>query len=253
MIDTHAHIYAEEFDKDLAEVLLRCRKNGVEKILMPNIDEHSIDRLHHVADEYSEQCLPMMGLHPCYVKEHYKSVLDEMLTLFNKRRYYAVGEIGIDLYWDKTTRAIQEDAFRIQLEWAKSLQLPVAIHSRDSLDLTISIVESMQDGNLAGVFHCFNGDEKQGNKIKDIGFYMGIGGVLTYKNSGVDKNVALLDIEHMILETDAPYLSPAPFRGKRNSPEYIPIIAQKLSAIKQMDLEEIQEITNANAKKLFSL
>lgn len=251
-IDTHAHIYLEDFKDSLDSLIEQSKLKGLSHIFMPNIDHESIADLHRVADNYSDMCFPMMGLHPCYVKhDSHQSVLKQIENQLEQRDYCAIGEIGIDLYWDKSTGDIQEAAFRRQINWAKSLGLPIAIHSREALDLTIQIVEEMQDGMLTGVFHCFNGDLTQAKRIIDVGFYMGIGGVVTFKKAGVDRTVADINLDHLILETDAPYLAPTPYRGKQNTPEYIPIIAHKIAEVHETTLLEVANKTTTNAKKLF--
>lgn len=251
-IDTHAHIYHENFD-DKEALIERALAAGVGRIYMPNIDLDSIDSMHALAEQYPAHCYPMMGLHPCHVFEDYKEVLNRMYVHFEERNYAAVGEIGIDLYWDKTFKTEQIDAYRTQIEWSKEFGLPFVIHSRDALDLTISIVEEMQDGNLKGIFHCFNGTVDQGKRIVDLGFYMGLGGVLTYKKAGVDQSVKELPIEHMVLETDAPYLTPVKYRkkGVNNEPSFMISVAERLSRIYEMDLSEVERITTENAKKVF--
>ena len=217
---------------------------------MPNIDSDSIAVMLEVAAAY-DFCYPMMGLHPCSVKENYKAELDIVEKQLAAQKYYGVGEIGIDLYWDKTFTDEQIQAYKAQINMAKDAGLPFVIHSRESLDLTIGIAESMQDGSLKGIFHCFNGTAEQARRIMDIGFYMGIGGVLTYKNAGVDKVVAGIPMDCLVLETDAPYLSPVPYRGKRNEPAYMLRIAEKLAEIKELTLDEVAEITTANALSVF--
>ena len=251
-IDTHTHIYLEQFKEDLDRVIKRCMDEGIQKLYLPNIDSEHIDQVQALAQAYPNVCLPMMGLHPCSVKENYRSELEIIREELDKHKYAAVGEIGIDLYWDKTTQGIQEEAFRTQIEWAKELGLPIVIHSRDSLDLTISIVEELQEKLVGGIFHCFNGTVEQANRIAKIpNFYLGIGGVVTFKNAGVDKVVQQLDLELMVLETDAPYLSPVPFRGKRNESSYLIYVAQKLAEIKNVPLDQIAKITTENATKVF--
>lgn len=251
-IDTHAHIYLEEFNTDLNDLLQNAKNQFVEKIFMPNIDSSSIDDVHRVEELFPNQCYAMMGLHPCYVKENYEQELKIVEEWIAKRKYAAIGEIGIDLYWDKSTKTEQEIAFRRQIKWAGELGIPFVIHSRDSLDLTIDIVTELQKGQLTGIFHCFNGDAEQAKKIADVGFLMGIGGVATFKKAGVDKTVAQIDLEHLVLETDAPYLAPTPYRGKQNKPEYIPIIADKISDVQEISVEKVAKTTTENALNLFS-
>lgn len=249
-IDTHAHIYTEEFNPDMNDVVQSAYNQGVTKIYMPNIDSTSIDAMLHVASSYGH-CYPMMGLHPCSVKENYKAELELVEKYMSDMQFYGVGETGIDLYWDKSFAEEQIIAFKTQISMAKNAGLPIIIHSRESLDLTISTIRSMQDGNLKGVFHCFNGDVNQATQIMDTGFYMGIGGVITYKNAGVDKVVADIPMEYLVLETDAPYLSPVPNRGKRNEPAFILDVARKLAEIKQLSMQEVADVTTENAEKLF--
>jgi TatD DNase family protein len=250
LIDTHAHIYSEEFVDDFDEMLRNAKYEGVSDIFMPNIDSSSVARMLEIQKNYTE-CHAMIGLHPCYVKENYQNELKIMESTLGLDLFCAIGEIGIDLYWDKTFAAEQEDAFRHQINMAKEAGLPFIIHSRESLDITISIVEELQDGKLSGIFHCFNGTIEQAKNIIDIGFYMGIGGVITYKNAGIDKIVADLPLTSLVLETDAPYLSPVPFRGKRNESAYIKIIAQKLAEIQNCTFEQIASATTFNANKIF--
>lgn len=250
-IDTHAHVYVEEFKSDLDSVLKKALDNGIQDIYMPNIDSTFIEVLHNVEKTYPF-CHAMMGLHPCSVGANYEQELAIIKDWIFKRQYIAIGEIGIDLYWDTTFAKKQEIVFRQQIEWALELDCPIVIHSRESLDLTISIVSEYTTKGLRGVFHCFTGNIEQGLKIIDLNFYMGIGGVLTYKNSGLDKVVGELPMSHLVLETDSPYLAPVPHRGKRNEPSYIVDVASKLATIKNLEISEIASITTNNAKNLFS-
>jgi len=253
IIDTHAHVYLEDFEEDAELIIQRAIEENVSQILLPNIDMSSVDSLLALCENYPQIYKPMMGLHPCYVKEDFVDQLSQIKKYIDRKDLVAIGEIGIDLYWDKTFEKEQVSAYRTQIEWARDRDLPFVIHSRDSLDLTISIVEEMQDGNLTGVFHCFNGTLEQAQRIMDVGFYMGIGGVVTFKNAGVDKTVAQLPMEHLVVETDAPYLSPVPHRGSRNEPSYISKVVDKIAILKDIAKEEVCKITTANAKKLFSL
>jgi len=252
LIDTHAHIYSAEFADDLDEMLTRARQAGISAVCMPNIDQNSIKPMLDIASEY-DWCYPMMGLHPCHVREDYLDALRIVEKHLGAQSFCAVGEIGIDLFWDKTYVDEQINAFRFQISLAREAGLPIVIHSRDSLDQTIQVVREMQYGTLRGVFHCFNGTVEQAQSIMELGFYMGIGGVLTYKNAGVDKVVEQLPLEFMVLETDAPYLSPVPYRGKRNECAYIATIAEKLAIIKGESMARIAEITTKNAQDLFTL
>ncbi len=252
-VDTHAHIYLKDFSDTIDEILKQSMQQGVTKVLMPNIDQSSIDDMHNLEEKYPDQSFSMMGLHPCYVKDDYKAQLDLIEKWFSKRSYKGVGEIGIDMYWDKSTKDQQIDAFRRQCMLARELKLPVSIHSRDALDLTIPIIEELQNGDLSGVFHCFNGNVEDGKRIIDAGFYMGIGGVVTFKKAGVDHTVKQLPIKSMVLETDAPYLAPTPYRGKQNKPSYIPLIAEKIAEVHELSLSEVASVTTENAYRIFSL
>lgn len=251
-VDTHSHIYANEFSEDINEVISRSIENGVERIYMPNIDVTSIDAVNKLSQLYPDVCIPQMGLHPCYVKEDYKDQLDVIKTHLFQGTYSAVGEIGLDFYWDKTFTEQQVDAFKTQIEWSRSLKLPIVIHSRDSLEMSISIVEELQRGDLTGIFHCYGGTVEQAQRIIDLGFYMGIGGVVTFKNSGLDKIISKINLKHLVLETDSPYLSPTPHRGKRNESAYISIIAEKIAEIKGHNLQEIAEITTKSANRVYN-
>ena len=253
IIDTHAHVYLEDFDEDANLIIERAVTENVEQILLPNIDMSSVDRLLGLCDKNPQIYKPMIGLHPCYVKEDYNDQLAQLKKYLDREDIVAVGEIGIDLYWDKTFEKEQIQAYKTQIEWSKEKSLPFVIHSRESLDLTISIVEKMQDGHLKGVFHCFNGTLEQAQRIMDVGFYMGIGGVVTFKNAGVDKTVAKLPMEYLVVETDAPYLSPVPYRGSRNEPSYVSKVVDKIAEVKEMDRAEVCKLTTENARKLFSL
>lgn len=251
-IDTHTHIYLDQFKDDITEVMNRAKEAQVDKMLLPNVDSRTIESMMEISDRYSN-CLPMPGLHPCSVKQDYRDELSIVEKMLIKDNYIAVGEIGIDLYWDKTYQLEQIEAYKLQINWAKDHKIPFVIHSRDSLDLTISIVEELQDGNLKGIFHCFNGTNEEAQRIKDVGFLMGIGGVVTFKNAGVDKVVKNIELEHLVLETDAPYLTPTPFRKHRNEPSYIPVIAKKIADLHEIEIEEVARVTTENASKIFNL
>ncbi len=250
-IDTHAHIYLDEFKKDWEGLIADCKEQNVIEIYLPNIDETSITQVHELASRYPETCKPMMGLHPCYVKENYKQQLETIYQQFDDNQYAAIGEIGIDLHWDLSFVKEQIQAFEQQIEWAKELKLPFAIHSRKSLNETISMVEKHQNGNLKGVFHCFNGTIEEANRIMDAGFMMGIGGVATFKNAGLDDMLAHIHENNIVLETDAPYLAPHPHRGKQNTPVYLPIIAHKLAEVREETINEVAAYTTKNARQLF--
>jgi len=251
MIDSHAHIYLSKFKDDLDHVLQNAREAGVRKIFMPNIDSKSIEGMLKLENEYQDFCVPMMGIHPCYINENYKSELSVARSWLDQRDFCAIGEIGIDLYWDKTHIEQQIEAFELQINWAKELKKPIVIHCRESMDLAIEIVKNYQDGNLTGIFHCFTGDIEQAKKIIDMNFLLGIGGVATFKNGGLDGILPEVALENLVLETDAPYLAPVPFRGKRNEPSYLTHIAKKIAQIKECDLEMVSSVTTFNALQLF--
>ena len=250
MIDTHAHVYLPEFDEDRSEMIQRAYKNGVEKILMPAIDSSTHAAMLKVENTFSG-CISMIGLHPCSVKENFEEELNIVDEYLNKRPFVAIGEIGLDYYWDKTFTDLQYKAFHQQINIALQNDLPIVIHSREATSECIEVVQ--QYPGLKGVFHCFSGTALQAKEIIKLGFMLGIGGVLTFKNAGLDKIIMEIGVEHVILETDAPYLSPVPFRGKRNEPAYTKLVAEELSAIVGCSPEEIEELTTANAIKLFKL
>lgn len=249
--DSHAHIYLKEFDADRREVMLRCEEAGVQKIYMPNIDHTSIDNMLEWEAKYPNQCLAMMGLHPCSVKNDFEKELYLVENWLSKRKFAAIGEMGTDLYWDKTFWEQQQEAFAIQVSWAKRYELPIVIHCRESIDETIAMVEQYHDEKLKGVFHCFTGTIEQAKRIVKLGFYLGLGGVSTFKNGGLDKIIPELDVNTLLLETDSPYLSPGPHRGKRNEPSYIPIIATRVAELLGISLEDLQTATSVNAQNLF--
>lgn len=253
IIDTHSHIYSEEFDQDIDAVVSRARAVGVERILMPNIDVESIDRLHSLADRYREYCIPMMGLHPTSVGENWEEELAVVKSQFDKRSYIAVGEIGIDLYWDKTFESEQKHVFEEQLRWSVDYDLPVVIHSRDAIAECVQCVRKVGQENLRGVFHSFGGTEVELREILSLGgFLVGINGVATFKNSTLSAVLLHTDLSHIIIETDAPYLSPVPYRGKRNEPSYTSLVVKKLAEIYDVSADEVGEITSQNAEKLFA-
>ncbi len=253
MIDSHAHIYAEEFEHDRDEVVQRAQEVGISKILLPNIDLNSIEPMLATEARYPDVCHSMMGLHPCYVNADIEQDLATIKSWFSQHNFIAVGEIGIDLYWDKTYQTEQEYAFRTQLQWAKEFNLPVVIHTRDSIEQTLDILSQEQDGSLTGVFHCFGGTVEEAKAINQLGFHLGIGGVSTFKNGGMDKVIPELDLNYVILETDCPYLAPTPHRGKRNEPSFMQLVAQKIADLKEVPLSTITELTDRNTKALFRL
>lgn len=251
LTDTHTHLYVEQFAEDRAAVIDRAIEKGVNRFYLPNIDSEYIDDLLSLEAAYPEHCFAMMGLHPCSVKENYEEELAIVEQWLKKRPFVAVGEIGLDLYWDKTFFEQQKAAFRQQIQWAKELGLPIVIHSRESTWEVIEILRAEQDENLRGIFHCFGGNVEEAKAITDLGFYLGIGGVLTFKKARLDETLKEIDLQHIVLETDAPYLAPIPYRGKRNESAYIRIIAEKLAEVKDVTLEEIAAKTSQNASNIF--
>jgi TatD DNase family protein len=251
-VDTHAHLYHRQFDGDREAMLVRAAEAGVGRFYLPNIDEESIDAMLALADAHPEACFPMMGLHPCSVGAHNSATLDRMERLLADGRYVAVGEIGIDLYWDRTYLEQQQAVFRQQVQWAKQLALPIVIHCRQSFEEVIAIVEAENDSSLRGVFHCFTGTVEQAQRVTDLGdFMLGIGGVITYPKGGLFETMQAVGLDHCVLETDAPYLAPVPFRGKRNESSYIPHIAARLAQATDRTVEEVARITTRNADLLF--
>jgi TatD DNase family protein len=253
-IDTHAHLYAGQFDDDRDEMMQRAFAQGVEKIFLPNIDQGSIAGMHELVGKYPGKCYAMMGVHPCEVRKDWEKQLEDIKRFYDPNQHIAVGEIGIDLYWDKSLQAEQTAAFKAQIEWAKLEGKPIVIHSRESFDEIFAVLDELNDDRLTGIFHCFTGNSEQAKKaIGYGGFLLGIGGVVTFKNSGLVETLTEVGLEYLVLETDAPYLAPAPYRGKRNESAYIPLIAKRLSSIYGRDEVEIGEITTNNALKLFNL
>ncbi len=254
LIDTHSHVYLSDFENDRDEMIDRAKEKGVNKILLPNIDLASINELNILCNPSNPMFKGMMGLHPGSVNKNYKKDLVRIKEELFNGNYCAVGEIGIDLYWDRTFISEQIEAFKIQIDWAIELNLPIAIHARDSFSEIIKVLSLYKDTSLTGVFHCFSGSKEEMDEALSFkGFMLGIGGVLTFKNSGLDKIIDAAPIDRIVLETDAPYLAPVPYRGKRNEPAYIHIVAAKLAEIKGLTMEEVQDITSSNAIKLFNL
>ncbi len=250
-IDTHAHIYADAFGEDTKAMVERALESGVREIYMPNIDHTSIESMLELEEKYPGHCIPMMGLHPCHVNENFEKELSIVEEWLEKRKFSAVGEIGMDLYWDKTFGQQQREAFKIQIGFAKKYQIPIVIHNREAFEETITIVEQEKDEKLEGIFHCFTGTAAEAKRIVDLGFFMGIGGVATFKNGGLDKVIPEIGLDRLVLETDSPYLAPAPYRGKRNEPAYIPIIAEKIAGYLQISKEEVAAKTTKNANTVF--
>jgi TatD DNase family protein len=254
IIDTHSHIYSKEFDADRAEVISRSKLLDIKAVLIPNEDSSSIEALLKTCDEYPDFAFPMMGLHPTSVRENYVNELQTIEKTLSKRKFYAVGEIGIDLYWDKTFVDRQITAFEEQLCWSMDLELPVAIHTRNSFYETLESVYRVDAEKLKGVFHCFGGDLSEWNEIIRLpNFYVGIGGIITFKNSGLSDLLLQIPIERIVLETDAPYLAPVPYRGKRNEPSYLIEILDRVSKSYNKSSEEISKIIYNNSAKLFRL
>jgi TatD DNase family protein len=237
LTDTHTHFYYERDPLQQDELLQRCLDNNVSRLFLPNVDSASVP----------------MGLHPCDVKEDYESQLAFIAEAISKNKVYAIGEIGIDLYWDKTTLEIQKDAFRRQINQAKQLDLPINIHCREAFNEVYEILKDEKDDKLRGIFHCFTGSLEQARQIIELDFYLGIGGVVTYKNSGLDKVVAELDLNNLVLETDSPYLTPVPYRGKPNESSYLVYVAQKIADLHQLPLDKVAEITTQNSKKVYGI
>jgi TatD DNase family protein len=255
LIDTHTHIYSSDFAADQAEMMQRAIDAGVKTMLLPAIDTRSFDAMWQTVANFPKRVKPMIGLHPCSVKEDFETELALVQRELenNLVKYVAVGEIGIDLFWDKSTFEMQEEAFRCQLHWAKQYKLPVAIHARNSFDEIFTVLEQEKTDDLRGVLHCFTGGKRHVIKARELGFYMGIGGVVTYAGSGVDHVLKRIELSEMLLETDAPYLAPNPHKSERNEPAFLPYIAKAIAEIKGVSVEEVVEITSANAKKLFKL
>jgi TatD DNase family protein len=253
LIDTHSHIYSEDFSSDVDEIIESAYNNDVKKIILPNIDSASVKRLLDLSNAYPHLCFPLMGLHPTSVDEDYKEELGAVEYWIEKLEFFGIGEIGIDLYWDKSFLNEQQDAFRHQLKLAKSKKLPVVIHVRNSFDEVYEIVEQEQDGTLKGIFHCFTGSYSEARKITDLGFLLGIGGVVTFKNSNLPEVIEKFELKNIVLETDAPYLAPVPKRGQRNESAYLVYIAQKVAEIFQVPVKEVAEMTTKNARSLFKI
>ena len=254
LTDTHTHLYSSQFNEDREEVIQRAITAGVSRFFIPSIDSSYADRMFELEKQYPENVFLMMGLHPCYVKpETFEAELTFVEKELFSRKYYAVGEIGIDLYWDKSTLEIQKLAFKKQIQWAKQLGLGINIHCRDAFDEVFEVLESEYDEKLYGIFHCFTGDLEQANRAISLGMKLGIGGVATFKNGKIDQFLNQIDLKHIVLETDSPYLAPAPYRGKRNESSYTLLVAQKLADIYQVSVEEIAEITTKNSKDIFGI
>ncbi len=251
MIDTHTHLYDKQFDEDRAEMMARAKDVGVTKVFLPNIDSGTIDGMLQMEKDYPGYCYPMMGLHPTSVKENYQEELAIVKKYLFEQEFVAVGEIGIDLYWDKTFKEQQIEAFLAQAKWAEELDIPIIIHARKSLDLLIELVQEIKEPKVRGIFHCFTGSAEQARRIVDLGFLLGIGGVLTFKNAKLRDEIKDIPLESLVLETDAPYLTPSPFRGKRNESSYVKYVSDHLAETRGLPPKKVAEQTTINAEKLF--
>ena len=251
-IDTHTHLYLREFSADIDEVMQRAEAEGVERFYLPAIDSSEASALFDLEKKFPGKCLAMAGLHPCSVKENYEQELNHVHEMLEKRKFAAIGETGLDFYWDTTFMTEQYKSLGIQAGWALQYDLPLVLHTRNAMQQTIDVIETYKDKGLQGIFHCFNGTLQNAEDIIAMGFFLGIGGVITYKNSGLADVVKEIDLEHIVLETDAPYLSPVPFRGKRNESSYIKYVVQKIAEVKNIPVEEVAHQTSENAEKIFA-
>ena len=251
MIDTHCHLYLSEFEQDIEAVISNARQVGVEKMYLPAINSETHDQMLQLEAKYPGHCIAMMGLHPCYVKENYLEELLKVENYLKARNFAAIGECGLDFYWDTTFVQQQYLVLEQQIEWAKQYNLPIILHTRNATKETIEVISKNRSNQLKVIFHCFGGSMEEANQIIEMGFYLGIGGVVTYKNAGLDLVLKEIDLKHLVLETDAPYLSPVPMRGKRNESKFIKIIAEKIATIKNCSFEEVVATTNENAQLIF--
>jgi TatD DNase family protein len=251
--DTHTHLYSEQFNEDRAAMMQRAKDAGVSRFFIPAIDSSCSESMFNLEKEYPNDVFLMMGLHPTSVKENYQEELAHVKQWIDKRDFYAIGEIGIDLYWDKSFLAQQQEAFRTQIQWAKEKKLPIVIHCRDAFDEIFEVLETEKSDDLFGIFHCFTGTKEQAKKAISYNMKLGIGGVATFKNGKIDTFLNEIDIKHIVLETDSPYLAPTPYRGKRNESSYITQVVDKLATIYELTFEEIAEITTQNSKDIFSV
>ncbi|MCU0322430.1 MAG: TatD family hydrolase [Chitinophagaceae bacterium] len=251
IIDTHCHLYLPEFDVDRDNVIHRAQQIGVQKFYLPGIDSEVIDNMLLMEEQYPSICFPMMGLHPCSVKENYLHELSIVEHWLKKRRFVAIGEIGLDFYWDKTFAIQQQEAFEQQMQWALDYEVPIVIHTREAMQATIDCVKPFAAKGLKGIFHCYTGSYESAKEIINMNFLLGIGGVITYKNAGLADVIKKIEVQHIVLETDAPYLTPVPFRGKRNESSYLQYVMQAIAQAKSISLEEVATITTQNAQQLF--
>lgn len=254
LTDTHTHLYSEEFDQDRTEMIQRAIDSGVSRFFVPSIDSNYTQKMYDLEAQFPKNIFLMMGLHPCYVKpETYEQELAHVEAELTKKKFYAIGEIGIDMYWDKTTLKIQQEAFKRQIQLAKKYKLAINIHCREAFDEVFEVLDSEKSDDLFGIFHCFAGDFNQAQKAIGLNMKLGIGGVATFKNGKIDQFLNAIDLRHIVLETDAPYLAPVPFRGKRNESSYTKLVAEKLAQIYQLPIEEIARITTENSKAIFGI
>jgi TatD DNase family protein len=253
LTDTHTHQYYQTDPVKREELMQRCLANGIERLFLPNVDSASIELVVSQVKAFPDYCFAILGLHPCDVKANWQDELETINAAIPQHKIYAIGEIGIDLYWDKTFLAEQIEAFKIQINWAKKLKLPIVIHCRDAFEEVYQVLLEEQDDDLRGIFHCFTGTLEQAQKVIALGFYLGIGGVVTYKNSGLDKVVEQIDLKHIVLETDSPYLTPVPYRGKPNESSYLIYVAQKVADLHQTSIETVAAITTENSKIVFGV
>jgi TatD DNase family protein len=253
LTDTHTHQYYETDPEKKAELMQRCLDNNISRLFLPNVDSSSIVQVMDMVNSYTNNCFPMLGLHPCDVKANWQQELETIYAALQQTKVYAIGEIGIDLYWDKTFLTEQQEAFRMQIGWAKAAKLPINIHCRNAFDEVYAILKEQHDHDLRGIFHCFSGTLEQAQQIIELGFMLGIGGVVTYKNAGLDKIVQQIGLNHIVLETDSPYLTPVPYRGKPNESSYLIHVAQKVADLHQTSLEEVARITTENSKIIFGI
>jgi TatD DNase family protein len=253
LTDTHTHLYYETDDAKRTELMQRCKDHSIDRLFLPNVDTSSLPLVFSLAKSYPNACYPMLGLHPCSVKENWEEELTAIKAAIKDHKIFAVGEIGIDLYWDKTFLKEQVLAFRQQIDWAKELQLPIVIHCRDAFNEVFEVLQQERDEKLRGIFHCFTGTLEQANKVIGLGFYLGIGGVVTYKNAGLDKTVSQIGLKHLVLETDSPYLTPVPHRGKPNESSYLVYVAKKIAELHQTDLETVASVTTENSRMIFGV
>jgi TatD DNase family protein len=253
MIDSHCHLYLEEFDADIEKVIENAHNNGITKFYLPAIDMAYTQRMEALENKFPGVCIAMAGLHPCSVKENYDDEINHIQTQLSQRKFCAIGEAGLDFHWDKTFVKQQYECLEIQIQLALQYNIPLILHTRNATEETIEVIKKYKNTSLTGIFHCYSGSYEQTKKIIDVGFYLGIGGVLTYKNAGLGHTLAQFDLNNIVLETDAPYLSPVPYRGKRNESAYIKTIAEKLAEVKNISLEEVDIITTRNTEKIFGV